>query len=273
MEKLSQEKMLQIKAAMFVSKKAEPLFDDIKEVLSSLEQPDKTDVRKAESVEQSVTDNFRFDVSSKTLENELETLIRRHFKFSDEEENWIIQEIIAHRLSDNLLFYLLREGYGRKLWPVDPIVNAVIDGQLSVSFLYSLFHKHYNFSDDVLVLIVQAAIEKKILTGLIETMVLEAYNIPEPVKKLIVDAVVIGNLKKYYLELLIDYRYDFSELLCRDIIFGIIEGKLSPDVLQMMLDSGYEFALGNWRLMFNSGIDVMVKACLKKYYPELENML
>ncbi len=270
MEKLSQDKMLQVKAAMGEAKKTELLFDVKNEVLSSLELSDKTEEK---NTEQSASKEFRFDVNSQTLENELEVLIRRRFKFSYEELSWIIQEIIAHRLSDNLLFYLLREGYGRDLWPADPIVKAVIDGGLSVTFLYSLFHKHYNFSDDVLVLIVQAAIEKKTMSGMIETMTLEAYNIPELAKKLIVEAVINGNLKEYYLELLIVNRYDFSELLCREIIVATIEEKLSPSVLHMMLSKGYEFTLSNWKLMFNSGIDFMVKACLKKYYPELENML
>lgn len=273
MEKLSQDKMLEIKAAMAMSKAAKDFFDDKEDMSFQVYSLEHVDVFEPKQGESSETDKFRFDVHSKTLELDLNTLIIRRFKFSLDEESWIVKEITAKRLPEKLLWCLFECGYGRDLPLANSIVDAVIDGRLSVSFLYSLLQKRYNFSDDVLVLIVQSAIEAKISCNFITELMSSGYELPNQAKKLILDAVLSGNFDIYYLDLLVQHRYDFSDDLSHNLIVGTIEGKVSPQVLQKMLNNGYEFSLGNWKVMFNSNIDFMVKACLEKFYPDLVEIL
>lgn len=275
MEKLSQDKMLEIKAAMAMSKAAKDFFDDKDDMSFQVYSLEHVDVFEPKQGEPSETDKFRFDVHSKTLELDLNALIIRHFKFSLDEESWIIKEITAKRLPEKLLWCLFECGYGRDLPLADFIVKAVIeDHTLSRSALsYMIEVVHYNFSDDLKVLIVQSEIEFKFSRGIIVKFVLSGYELPYQAKKLILDAVLGGNLDIYYLDLLVQHRYDFSDDLSHDLIVGTIEGKVSPQVLQKMLNNGYEFSLGNWKVMFNSNIDFMVKACLEKFYPDLVEIL
>ena len=207
MEKLSQDKMLEIKAAMAMSKAAKDFFDNKDDMSFQAHSLEHADVFEPKQGESSETDQFRFDVHSKTLELDLNTLIIRRFKFSLDEESWIVKEITAKRLPEKLLWCLFECGYGRDL------------------------------------------------------------------QKLILDAVLSGNFDIYYLDLLVQHRYDFSDDLSHNLIVGTIEGKVSPQVLQKMLNNGYEFSLGNWKVMFNSNIDFMVKACLEKFYPDLVEIL
>lgn len=275
MEKLSQDKMLEIKAAMAMSKAAKDFFDVKDEISFQTHSLKHADVFEPKQDEPSETDKFRFDVHSKTLEKDIEVLIGGHYKFSLDEECWIIKEIIAKRLPEKLLWYLFECGYGRDLPLVDSIVKAVIEEHTLSRYVLSYMIEivSCNFSDDLKVLIVQSEIEAKFSRCFITKLVASGYELPYQAKKLILDAVLSGNLDIYYLDLLVQYRYDLSDDLSHDLIVGTIEGKVSPKVLQKMLNNGYEFSLGNWKVMFNSNIDFMVKACLKKFYPDLVEIL
>ena len=140
MEKLSDEKMLQIRTAI---QKAE--YD---EFLNSLEREDY---------------KLEINVNSPTLEQDLISAVESGQQLRYGEQQWIIHAVAANLISDKVIKCLLENGYDGFWWPLDELVFALDSGAMSQDTLKCILeNQNFHLKDDFVIALVHRMIEHKL---------------------------------------------------------------------------------------------------------------
>ncbi len=118
------------------------------------------------------------------------------------------------------------------------LVMKVILGEFSADILFSLFKKGCELYHDTDCLIAIGIVNHKLPENLIYTIIDSGYCLAE----------------------------DADFILIRETI----SGRLPEKVIRYMLEKKYEFSAPGWEAIFESGIDFMVDAYIKEFYPDVK---
>lgn len=252
MEKLSDEKMLQIRAAI---QKAE--YD---EFLNSLEREDY---------------KLEINVNSPTLEQDLISAVESGQQLRYGEQQWIIHAVAANLISDKVIKCLLENGYDGFWWPLDELVFALDSGAMSHDTLKCILeNQNFHLKDDFVIALVHRMIEHKLPEAFILKLIHHHYCcLPSPMVQMILEAVASKKINPIYLQELIQRQHQFGDILDLQIIQYTINGNLHPCFLELMIKLNYHFSSFNEKILLTSGIDFGVKKYLVKYHPELFDMV
>ena len=252
MEKLSDKKMLQIRAAI---QKAE--YD---EFLNSLEREDY---------------KLEINVNSPTLEQDLISAVESGQQLRYGEQQWIIHAVAANLISDKVIKCLLENGYDGFWWPLDELVFALDSGAMSQDTLKCILeNQNFHLKDDFVIALVHRMIEHKLPEAFILKLIRHHYCcLPSPMVQMILEAIASKKINPIYLQELIQRQHQFGDILDLQIIQYTINGNLHPCFLELMIKLNYHFSSFNEKILLTSGIDFGVKKYLVKYHPELFDMV
>lgn len=249
MEKLSDEKMLQIGAAI---QKAE-----LEKFCTNLK-------RKGEKLS--------FDVKSKTLEQDLIDLIEAKQCLQRYDLQWIVYAFATNLISEKVIKCLLDHGDKGYWWPKNSLIFAIDSGAMSLNTIKCILeNQNFWFTDEFFISLLQRMIDHKLPESLISSLLLHPRQLDsEPTwLNMIVDAVVAKKIKPCNLLRLVKGHYKFGDALDNKIIRCTINGDLHPVFLKLLIKKNYNFSSFNQELILASGIDFMVKNYIGIYYPEL----
>ena len=253
MEKLSDEKMLQIRAAIHKA-----VFDEFCEEL------------------QLKGIRLEIDVKSPTLEQDLIAKIKTGHQFRAPDQQWIIYAVAANLISDKVIKCLLENGYSGFWWSKDTLILTIDSGAISLDTIKSLLkNRNFTFTDTLYFGLLQRMIDHKLPEKLILSLLRHHRRLHTPTSlQMVVDAVVANKIKPSCLKTVITYsHYEFGEALEFKIIQYTINGELDPVFLKLMMKKHHNFSSFNEEVMLNSGIDFMVQNYLAEYHPELLDMM
>ena len=212
---------------------------------------------------------FCFNVLSPTLEDDLKALIEIKYIFSDEEICWIFQQVVAHKLSEDIIIAMVRKNYEIYYWAMHDLAEAIIDGKVSEKLLCEMIDYFVMLVPSILGVLFQGMCEHKISPEFILKLCDKGYIIPFGCAVLVLRATVSGDLPLKYLLEMVKTKSFVLEDLESALVKSWIRGKLSLSLFEVMFQSGYRFRKRNWKLMFESGYVVLVRAYLKQFYPSL----
>lgn len=252
MEKLSDEKMLQIRTAI---QKAE-----LDEFLNSLKREDY---------------KLEINVNSPTLEQDLISAVESGQQLRYGEQQWIIRAVASKLISDFIIERMLKHGYDGFWWPLDELVFALDSGAMSQDTLKCILeNQNFHLKDDFVIALVHRMIEHKLPEDFILKLIHHHYCcLPSPMVQMILEAVTAKKINPIYLQELIQRQHQFGDILDLQIIQYTINGNLHPCFLELMIKLHYHFSTFNEKILLTSGIDFGVKKYLVKYHPELFDMV
>ena len=253
MEKLSDEKMLQIRTAI---QKAE-----LDEFCASLKRQG---------------DKLNIDVKSKTLEQDLIDQIETGQRLQWADLQWVVYAFAANLISENVIKCLLDHGDDGYWWPKNSLIFAIDAGLMSLDTLKCILEsRNFWFSDTFFISLLQRMIDHKLPENFIRFLLKHPRQLDAEStwQNMIVDAVVAKKIRPYYLLRLVKGHYKFGDALDNKIIRCTINGDLHPVFLKLLIKKHYDFSSFNEELILTSGIDFMVKNYLAIYYPELFDMV
>ena len=253
MEKLSDEKILQIRTAI---QKAE--YD---EFCASLKRQG---------------DKLSIDVKSPTLEQDLIDQIETGQRLQWADLKWVVYAFAANLISEKVIKCLLDHGDDGYWWPKTSLIFAIDAGLMSLDTLKCILEsRNFWFSDTFFISLLQRMIDHKLPENFIRFLLNHPRQLDaEPTwQNMIVDAVVAKKISPYYLLRLVKGHYEFDDALDNKIIQCTINGDLHPVFLKLLIKKHYNFSSFNEELILTSGIDFMVKNYLAIYYPELFDMV
>ena len=189
MEKLSDEKMLQIRTAI---QKAE--YD---EFLNALEREDY---------------KLEINVNSPTLEQDLISAVESGQQLRYGEQQWIIHAVAANLISDKVIKCLLENGYDGFWWPLDELVFALDSGAMSEDTLKCILeNQNFHLKDDFVIALIHRMIEHKLPEAFILKLIRHHYCcLPSPMVQMILEAVASKKINPIYLQELIQRQHQFQ---------------------------------------------------------------
>ena len=252
MEKLSNEKMLQIRTAIHMA--------DCDEFLNFLAREDY---------------QLEININSPTLEQDLISAVESGQPLRYEEQQWIIRAVASKLISDSVIECMLRHGYDGFCWPFDELVFALDAGAMSQDTLKCILeNQNFHLKDDFVIALVHRMIEHKLPEAFILKLIHHHYCcLPLPMVQMILEAVAAKKINPIYLQELIIRQHQFGDILDLQIIQYTINGNLHPCFLELMIKLNYHFSSFNEKILLTSGIYFGVKKYLVKYHPELFDML
>ncbi len=252
MEKLSNEKMLQIRTAIHMA--------DCDEFLNFLAREDY---------------QLEININSPTLEQDLISAVESGQPLRYEEQQWIIRAVASKLISDSVIECMLRHGYDGFWWPFDELVFALDAGAMSQDTLKCILeNQNFHLKDDFVIALVHRMIEHKLPEAFILKLIHHHYCcLPLPMVQMILEAVAAKKINPIYLQELIIRQHQFGDILDLQIIQYTINGNLHPCFLELMIKLNYHFSSFNEKILLTSGIYFGVKKYLVKYHPELFDML
>ena len=252
MEKLSNEKMLQIRTAIHMA--------DCDEFLNFLAREDY---------------QLEININSPTLEQDLISAVESGQPLRYEEQQWIIRAVASKLISDSVIECMLKHGYDGFWWPFDELVFALDAGAISQDTLKCILeNQNFHLQDDFVIALVHRMIEHKLPEAFILKLIHHHYCcLPLPMVQMILEAVATKKINPIYLQELIIRQHQFGDILDLQIIQYTINGNLHPCFLELMIKLNYHFSSFNEKILLTSGIYFGVKKYLVKYHPELFDML
>lgn len=214
-------------------------------------------------------ETFCFNVLSPTLEDDLKTLIEIKYIFSNEEIYWIFQQVIEHKLSEDVIIAMARKNYEFCYWAMRDLVEAIIAGKVSEKPLSVMIECFTMLVPSILGMLFLGICKHKISSDFILKLCDKGYIIPFGCAVVALRATISGDLPLKYLLEMVKTKSFVLEDLESALVKSWIRGKLSLSLFEVMFQSGYRFKKKSWKLMFESGYVVLVRAYLKQFYPSL----
>lgn len=214
-------------------------------------------------------ETLSFNAFSPTLAEDLNSLINIKYMFSAEEQYWIIQQVIEHKLPEDVFIAMVRQKYEFFYFGMYNLAEAIIDGKVSEKIFDELIDCFAILEPPVMGVLFRGICEHKISPDFILKLCAKGYILPYACALFVIRTTVSGGLPlKYLLEMVKTKSFVFNAVE-DTLVKSWIRGKLSLTLFDVMFQSGYRFRNKNWKLMFESRYVVLVRAYLKQFYPSL----
>ena len=160
----------------------------------------------------------------------------------------------------------LREKLGKK--GISPLAAVALEG-ISEADIKKAIEAKADISEYSLELVMKVIL-CEFSADILFSLVKNGYELNSEADCLMVMGIISRKLPENLIYKIVDSGYYLSDNADSMLIRETISGRLPEKVLRYMLEKKYTFSNINWEAMFESGIDFMVDAYIKEFYPDVK---
>ena len=184
----------------------------------------------------------------------------------------IVQAVLDKKIPVNV-FSLLLDFYScysvRSL-----IAKAYVNGLFSAADLQKMYAKGERFTAREEYDIISSVIDGQNSDFILVPLFDKTCRLKPSSQCLIIQAIAEGKIPLHLLWQQVDYHYPWGDGALCALYENVVAGKIPEEVLAYVVeDKAIKIGEDVWEMFFQSGFDFLVRAYLRKFYPELETKL